>query len=133
MQLEHIAIWTKQLETLREFYMTYFHGVAGPKYHNAKKGFQSYFLSFGNGARIEIMSVPSVQSNKEIHPGNPTQGLTHLAFEVENSEEVDRKYHELRNEGFPVLDGPRMTGDGYYEFTTLDPDGNRIEVTCRMI
>ena len=36
----------------------------------------------------------------------------------------------IRNEnGFRILEGPRRTGDGYYEFVTLDPDLNRIEVT----
>ena len=27
------------------------------------------------------------------------------------------------------LDGPRWTGDGYYESTFLDPEGNRLELT----
>ena len=43
--------------------------------------------------------------------------------------EVDALTTRLRNDGYRILDGPRRTGDGYYESTVLDPDGNRIEIT----
>jgi len=132
MKLEHIAIWTTQLEALKDFYITYFHGVAGPKYRNEKKQFESYFLSFQGGARLEIMQMPSVQSGQVNHPAGQRVGLTHIAFEVESRNKVDGTHHTLLADGLPIVDGPRVTGDGYYEFTTLDPDGNRVEVTCRM-
>jgi lactoylglutathione lyase len=44
-------------------------------------------------------------------------------------EAVDRLAATFRELGLPILSGPRRTGDGYYEFETLDPDKNRIEVT----
>ena len=55
MKIEHIAIWTKEIEMLRGFYEKYFDAQSNDKYTNPKKGFSSYFLSFDSGARIEIM------------------------------------------------------------------------------
>lgn len=49
MQLTHIALWTNHLERLRDFYVKYFNGKSNEKYVNSKKGFASYFVSFGNG------------------------------------------------------------------------------------
>jgi lactoylglutathione lyase len=60
MKIDHVAIWTLELERLKAFYMKHFNAVAGDKYVNAKKGFQSYFLSFDNGARLEIMEMPGI-------------------------------------------------------------------------
>lgn len=130
MKIEHIAIWTHQLEALKGFYIKHFNGQAGSIYHNEKKGFKSYFLSFGSGARMEIMSAPGIPENLNDTAQAQHQGLIHMAFEVASMKEVDMKAKELSSAGFPILDGPRVTGDGYYEFVTLDPDLNRLEVTC---
>jgi lactoylglutathione lyase len=132
MKLEHVAIWTARLEELKAYYVKYFQGVAGDKYHNPKKQYQSYFLEFGNGARLEIMNSPSIPAIKDTTGSMQHLGLNHVAFEVGSRLEVDRKASELLNDGFKILDGPRVTGDGYYEFTTLDPDNNRIEVTTKV-
>ncbi len=133
MKIEHIAIWTSQLETLKEFYMKYFGGVAGTKYTNEKKQFQSYFLSFGIGARLEIMTAPALPGNKNDTVSSQHTGIIHFAFEVATMQEVDAKAAELSEAGIQILDGPRTTGDGYYEFVTLDPDKNRLEVTAKAI
>ena len=130
MTLEHAAIWTGQLETLRDFYVRHFNGVSNNKYVNAAKGFESYFIRFGGGARLEIMSRPDIPENRNDTRQAQHLGLIHLAFGVDSMAEVDRKAEELKAAGFPVLSGPRKTGDGYYEFETLDPDGNRLEVTA---
>jgi lactoylglutathione lyase len=130
MILEHAAIWTRQLETLKNYYIKYFGGVSNEKYINKNKGFESYFISFGSGARLELMSRPDIPENLNDTVGSQHLGLIHLAFGVETMAEVDRKCEELKSEGFPILSGPRKTGDGYYEFETLDPDNNRIEVTA---
>ena len=132
MKLEHIAIWTNQLERLRGYYETYFGGKANAKYTNPTTGFESYFLTFKSGARLEIMSKSDIPTNK-----NDTiaqyLGLIHFAFEVETMREVEEKAIELRNAGFKILRGPRKTGDGYYEFETLDPDNNRLEVQTNYV
>ena len=55
MRIDHIALWTEHLEELRAFYVRYFGGVSGEKYVNPTKGFESYFVSFGDGSRLELM------------------------------------------------------------------------------
>lgn len=127
MTLEHVAIWTNQLETLKIFYCQYFGGIPNNKYINDKKGFESYFISFSSGARLEIMGRTDIPPNLN-DPLKQYLGIIHLAFSVETMEEVDLKALQLKDAGFPILSGPRRTGDGYYEFETMDPDSNRLEV-----
>jgi lactoylglutathione lyase len=129
MTLEHVAIWTKNLEALRAFYVTYFDAQSNEKYVNAQKGFESYFLSFRSGARLELMARPDIPVNKNDTVQAQHLGIIHLAFGVTTMTEVDAKATQLAQAGFPIISGPRKTGDGYYEFETLDPDGNRLEVT----
>lgn len=132
MTLEHVAIWTNQLEVLRSFYETYFAGASNQKYINEAKGFSSYFISFAGGARLELMTMATVPVNLNDTVKSQHLGIIHLAFGVDSVAEVDRKSQELAAAGFPILSGPRFTGDGYYEFETLDPDNNRLEVTFKL-
>ena len=127
--LEHIAIWTRQLEVLKDFYVKYFDGVPNKKYINTKKQFESYFISFDSGARLELMRMPDIPENSNDTIQDQHLGIIHLAFGVESPDQVDRKAQELKEDGYVILSGPRKTGDGYYEFETLDPDNNRLEVT----
>jgi lactoylglutathione lyase len=129
MRIEHVAIWTEDLDRLKDFYCRRLGGVANEVYVNEAKRFRSHFISFGTGARLEIMSRPDIPANANDTVGTQHRGLIHLAFEVPTMEEVDRLAATFRELGLPILSGPRRTGDGYYEFETLDPDKNRIEVT----
>ncbi|MDP4262300.1 MAG: VOC family protein [Bacteroidota bacterium] len=130
MTLEHIAIWTGNLEELKDYYVKYFDGLPDEKYTNETNQFHSYFLSFKSGARLEIMSMPGIPDNKNDRVVTQHKGIIHLAFGVDTIQEVEEKAKQLRADGFTILSGPRKTGDGYYEFETLDPDDNRLEVTC---
>jgi lactoylglutathione lyase len=129
MRIEHVALWTTDLERCKQFYASYFGAVAGAEYANPAKGFASCFLSFSDGARIEVM-MTTVLSPVVIEPGAQRMGLTHIAISVGSAERVDELTRKLRDDGFPILDGARRTGDGYYESVVLDPDGNRIEITA---
>jgi len=129
MIIEHIAIWTNQLEKMKEFYCTYFEGVAGEKYTNPEKKFESYFLQFASGSRLELMKKPGIPANSNNTIVAQHLGLIHIAFGVDTMQQVDEKAEQLKKAGFRILSGPRRTGDGYYEFETLDPDNNRLEVT----
>ena len=91
---------------------------------NPKKGFESYFISFGEGPSLELMSRPDVQ-NTVVEENRV--GLTHLAFTFPGQEEVLRFTEEMRSEGYTIAGEPRTSGDGYFESVILDPDGNRIE------
>jgi lactoylglutathione lyase len=132
MTLEHVAIWTNNLEELKEYYTKYFGGIQNEKYVNNRNSFESYFLSFASGARLELMKMPKIPYNLNDTVETQHQGIIHLAFGAESQEEVDQKAQVLRETGFQILSGPRLTGDGYYEFETLDPDKNRIEVTYKV-
>ncbi|MEP7107039.1 MAG: VOC family protein [Ferruginibacter sp.] len=131
MTLEHVAIWTNHLERLKDYYFTYFDGIPNDKYTNNKKGFESYFLTFASGARLELMQMPAIPPNLNDTIRAQHLGIIHLAFGVQTLKEVDEKASQLAKDGYQVLTGPRRTGDGYYEFDTLDPDNNRLEVTAR--
>ncbi len=132
MTLEHVAIWTDHPEDLKNYYIRYFGGIANDKYINQLKQFESYFLTFTSGARLEIMSMPDIPPNMNDTAGRQHKGIIHLAFGADTVEEVDAKAKELAAAGYPILSGPRKTGDGYYEFETLDPDNNRLEVTMKL-
>jgi lactoylglutathione lyase len=112
------------LERLKSFYEEYFGGQANQKYHNPKTGLQTYFLSFGDGARLEIMMKPGVASGID----GQTAGFTHLAFCVGAHDAVDALTKRLTDDGYTLKSAPRTTGDGYYESCVLDPDGNEVEV-----
>lgn len=126
-RIEHVAVWTHDIERLAGFYSKYFDAVIGDKYVNAAKGFESRFLRFAGGARLEIMRT-SASSPLDLPPGQQRMGLTHLALSVGSEERVNELTDRLRADGYPILDGPRRTGDGYYESVTLDPDGTRVEI-----
>ncbi len=132
MKLEHVAIWTRHLETMRAFYETYFYGQSNAKYRNATTGLESYFLHFESGARLELLHKADIPENRNDTLQQQHLGLIHLAFEVESREAVELKAQELAGAGFPILRGPRVTGDGYYEFESHDPEQNRLEVSYRL-
>lgn len=131
MIIEHIAIWTNNIELLKEYYVKYFDGFSNEKYTNNEKQFSSYFISFKSGARLELMSMPDILENANDTLNKQHQGIIHLAFGVHTKNEVDSKLAQLKNDGYIILSGPRKTGDGYYEFETLDPDNNRLEISTK--
>ena len=127
--LEHVAIWTRRLEELKDYYVKYFDGIPNEKYVNSKKHFKSYFISFSSGARLELMQMSGIPENSNDTIKDQHLGIIHLAFGVDTPDLVDKKAAQLKKDGHEILSGPRRTGDGYYEFETLDPDNNRLEVT----
>lgn len=126
MNINHIAIWTTRLEELREFYIKYFNGTSNEKYTNPKKGFESYFIKFGDGgAAIELMRSKDITSS----PAGKSIGLAHFSFSMGSKEAVLQQTERLRQDGYVVASAPRTTGDGFFESAVLDPDGNMIELT----
>lgn len=128
MRIEHIALWVNDLELMRSFYIACFGGRSSEKYRNPKTGFESYFVAFEDGARLELMRRPDVCENKT-DPTVQRPGYTHFAFSVGSEQKVDELSRKLSTDGYRHIDGPRRTGDGYYESVFLDPEGNRVEIT----
>ncbi|MCI1722495.1 MAG: VOC family protein [Lachnospiraceae bacterium] len=126
MKIEHAAMYVNDLEAEREFFIQYFHAKANSGYHNEKTGFRSYFLTFEDGARLEIMKKPEMPDQVK---NLSRTGYAHLAFSLGNKEKVDELTYRIKAAGYEVISGPRTTGDGYYESCILDGEGNQIEMT----
>lgn len=124
MKIHHIAIWTFRLEELKDFYIRYFGATSNDKYINLKKGFESYFIYFDEGASLELMSRMDVQPTT-IEENR--QGLTHFAITFASKDDVLKTTEQLRADGYTIAGEPRTSGDGYFESVILDPDGNRVE------
>lgn len=133
MTIDHVAIWTPRLRQLKDYYVKYFNGKANKKYINKETLFESYFITFDSGTRLELMKKPDIPGNLNDRVDKQHQGIIHISFAVESMEMVTAKSKELSEAGFKILRGPRKTGDGYFEFETLDPDNNRIEVATRFV
>ena len=128
MKIEHIALWAKDIDNLKSFYEKYFNAKSNSKYTNTRKKFSSYFLSFDSDTRLEIMQMPSVPDSKGDR-FDEFLGYFHLAFSVGSEDKVNALTSKLSDDGYEVVDGPRRTGDGYYESVVFDPENNRIEIT----
>ncbi|MFE6798158.1 VOC family protein [Paenibacillus chitinolyticus] len=126
MKIEHMALWTADLEQMKSFYETYFGAAAGDKYTNVKKQFHSYFLQFESGARLELMTKPACAGREK---GQIYLGYAHIAFSTGSEDKVVELTERLRRDGYTVESEPRVTGDGYFESVVLDPEGNSIEIT----
>lgn len=120
LEIGHIGLWTKNLEKTKQFYIQYFNAQANTMYHNSSRGFSSYFLTFKGTARLELMHQPNI----------PPSNNGHIAFKLKNKGQLDKKVDLLKKQGIAIINGPRQTGDGYYEAVLADPEGNLIELTC---
>ena len=126
MKIEHIAMYVNDIEKVRDFFVKYFDGKSNDGYHNPQTDFRSYFISFDTGARLEIMNKPDlVDEEKSLN----RTGFIHVAFSVGSKERVNELTQQLQNDGYPIVSGPRTTGDGYYESCVVAVEGNQIEIT----
>lgn len=126
MKIEHIALYVNDLEEARKFFIKYLGAKSNDGYHNLKTNFRSYFLSFDDGARLELMNKPEMPDQ----PKNLARtGYAHIAFSVGGKEKVDALTTRLKDGGYDVISGPRITEDGYYESCIVVIEGNQIEIT----
>lgn len=126
MRIEHIAMYVHDLEGARNFFVKYFNAESNEGYHNKKTDFRSYFLSFDDGARLEIMNKPSMDNPEK---SLVRTGFIHIAFSLGSKAAVDELTAKLKSDGFEVVSGPRTTGDGYYESCIVGIEDNQIEIT----
>ena len=126
MKIEHIAMYVQDLEKTRDFFVKYFAAKSNAMYHNPNTDFKSYFLSFDDGARLEIMQKSGVEAQTE---NQMRTGFIHVAISVGSKEQVDKLTETLKQDGYMVKNGPRTTGDGYYESCVVAVEGNLIEIT----
>lgn len=126
MKIEHIALYVNDLENAKQFFIKYFGAEANAGYHNLRTDFRSYFLTFDDGARLEIMTKPKIEDQAKVLA---RMGFAHIAFSVGSKERVDSLTAELKADGYEVISGPRTTGDGYYESCVVAVEGNQVEIT----
>lgn len=126
MKIDHVAMYVKDLENTKSFFEKYFGAISNDGYHNKNTNFRSYFLSFENGSRLEIMNKPDMDGKEK---SVARTGFIHIAFSVGSKEKVDELTSQLKADGYEVLSGPRTTGDGYYESCIIDLESNQIEIT----
>ena len=126
MRIEHIAMYVNDLEKVRDFFIKYFQAVSNEGYHNKTTDFRSYFLTFDDGARLEIMNKPGMADEEK---ALARTGYIHIAFSLGSKEAVDQLTAQMKADGFEVVSGPRTTGDGYYESCIVGIEGNQIEIT----
>lgn len=126
MKIEHVAMYVNDLEAAKNFFVTYLGAKANDGYHNTTTDFRSYFLTFDDGARLEIMTKPDMTDPEK---GPARTGFIHIAMSLGSKEAVDSLTKRLKDDGYEVMSGPRTTGDGYYESCVLGIEGNQIELT----
>ncbi len=126
MKIEHVAMYVNDLEAARDFFLKYLDGTSNDGYHNKNTDFRSYFISFEDGARLELMTKPEIVNVEK--PLSRT-GYAHIAFSVGSKKKVDELTEKLRADGYEVVSGSRTTGDGYYESCIVAIEGNQIEIT----
>ena len=126
MRIEHIAMYVNDLEKTKDFFVKYFNAISNEGYHNKTTDFRSYFLSFEDGARLEIMNKPQMMDDEK---GLNRTGYIHIAFSLGSKEAVDLLTEKMKKDGYDVISGPRTTGDGYYESCIIGIEGNQIEIT----
>ena len=129
MQLEHLALWVRDLEGMRNFYLKYFDTTSGEKYINPARQFTAYFIRFGEGkTRLELMTRPDITAVDGKR--GFTMGLAHFTISVGGKEKVNALTERLRQDNYTIFGEPRTTGDGYYESVVLDPEGNILEISA---
>ena len=126
MRIDHVALFTRDLEQTRAFFVRYFGAQAGEAYRNPRTGLQTYFLTFDTQTRLELMTLPALTEPSAAYP---QAGLTHLALGLNSRQAVNELTERLRKDGYAVVSEPRVTGDGYYESCVLGPEGCRLELT----
>ena len=150
MRIDHAALFCRDLEQMRQFFIDYFDARSNEQYHNPRTGLRTYILSFTEGStRLELMQRteqrepssslewPSRDGRRQSQrpdvqdtdPSQPTIGYVHLSFAVGSRKGVDLLTRRLAADGYTVTSGPRTTGDGYYESSIFGPEGIQIEVT----
>ena len=126
MRIEHVAMYVNDLEAARDFFIRYFNAKSNEGYHNKTTDFRSYFLSFDDGSRLEIMNKPIMEDSEK---ALVRTGYVHIVFSLGSKEAVDTLTEVLKHDGYDVISGPRTTGDGYYESCIMGFEGNQIEIT----
>ena len=126
--IHHIEIYVSNLKVSRKFYSFLLEALGYELYQKWEEGFsykrQETYLVF---VQAEAAYLEKGYHRKQV-------GLNHLAFAVENREQVDALKEsllklgvtELYQERYPFTGGP-----DYYAFFCEDPDRIKLEITVK--
>ena len=106
MKIEHVAMYVNNLEQAKDFFVGYLDGKANEGYHNQTTDFRSYFISFGDGARLEIMNKPGIPGGVVLASAAIAESV--LGFTPERYALVIATYMALDGMGTAC----NLTGDG---------------------
>jgi lactoylglutathione lyase len=127
MRIDHLCLNVRDIEKEKSFYCSVFGFRANTKYHNNATGWENYFLSANEGvARLELLSraeMPLGKTDRE------ATCLVHFSLSLGSQKAVEAALSKVSALGCAVLGEPRWTGDGYFEASFLDPEGNMVELT----
>jgi catechol 2,3-dioxygenase-like lactoylglutathione lyase family enzyme len=125
-QIEHIALATKHLESLCDFYRQ-LGGVALPLAPDPGDGLPGCVFDFC-GVRLELFERPR-SGRAAAGDGGPLR-LLHLGFALGSADAVDELSRVLAAAGHRVLEPPHRASElGRYGSVILDPDGNRLKLS----
>lgn len=127
MRIQHVALWTRDIEAAARFWADHFGARVGDRYESARRpGFVSRFVRLEGGAAIELMTGPWLAAAE---PELEREGWAHIAVTVGSREMVRSLAERLQAAGL-LVSAPRLTGDGFFEAVARTPDGALVEITA---
>jgi lactoylglutathione lyase len=123
MRIDHIALFCRDIEAMKNFFVKYFDAMPGNDHLSKRTGETNCFLAFTDGgSRLELITFHNT-------PMDLPNSFAHISISVGSKEKVDLITKQLDNDGYQLLSGPRTTGDGYYESCIVGLENIKIEIT----
>ena len=122
---DHIDLRVKNLARATRFYKRVLPAI----------GFTRYFAAAGWRMWQTRTKHPRPEFFGFTHDAKHKPGATRIAFWADTRAEVDRVAAVVRKAGGKKIEGPEICVDyspNYYAIFFEDPDGNKLEVCCRL-
>ncbi|MGI6110407.1 MAG: VOC family protein [Eubacteriaceae bacterium] len=125
MRIDHISMFATRPEEVKAFYVKYFGATPSKEFIDTESGLPSYYLTFDDGSRVEILNRPEITRMAKNHID---LGYIRVSYMLDSREEVDKLANRLQSDGYAIIQQPKETPDGFYDCVVLDPDDNQIVI-----